>query len=352
MVLLKECLLCLKKSYPKRIRFFSDKIRESTYVGIVDAPVEEGQKKRGVSKAPQVLREAGLIQKLKEDCNVSVKDYGAIGFDGNIKSSSKKLPENMLNYERVVGYNKNLSEIVQKVINDGRICLTLGGDHSIGLGSVSGHCKAKGGENTALIWVDAHADINTNKTSDSGNIHGMPVALLAQDLIPYWSNLPFMDWHHSLLPLKNIAYIGLRSIDPYEEFLIQKMGIVCYDIYDVQKYGIDSVINESLRKIDPDGTKSIHLSFDIDALDPSDAPSTGTPVDGGLLLREGIYIASTIHKTGRLGAMDLVEVNPTLGDEEDVQKTINSALQVIAAAFGYGRRGLKPGLEDLKQVRF
>ncbi|KAI4464471.1 arginase [Holotrichia oblita] len=202
-------------------------------------------------------------------------------------------------------------------------------------------------EDLAVLWVDAHADLNTNRSSQSGNIHGMPLAVLAKELDYYWPPLPGADWLKCKLSLRNLAYIGLRSLDPYEHVIMHNLGIAHFDMFDIQRYGIDAVVSAALDKMDPDHNKPIHVSFDIDSLDPLEAPSTGTPVRGGLLLREGIHIMTAIYKTGRLGALDLVEVNPKIGNQSDVDRTVTAAMHIILAAFGQNRRLVKPESNDL-----
>lgn len=143
-----------------------------------------------------------------------------------------------------------------------------------GVGTVDGHIRAKS-ENIAVLWIDAHADLNTNKTSATGNVHGMPMALLARELSDYWPYLPGMDWQRPMISIRNVAYIGLRSVDTYERLVIDKLGIVAFGMEDVEKYGIADVVSMALDRIDPDRNRSIHVSFDIDSLDAIEAPSTG-----------------------------------------------------------------------------
>ncbi|XP_023016433.1 arginase isoform X2 [Leptinotarsa decemlineata] len=271
--------------------------------------------------------------------NLTIKDYGNISYEV-MKEIDSDIP-NMKGYAHVASCTKLLSNQVEKIIRDESICLTLGGDHAIAIGSVDGHIKAKN-EDICVLWVDAHADLNTNKTSTSGNVHGMPMALLATELSDYWPYLPGMDWQKPIISIRNVAYIGLRSVDSYERLVIDKLGITAFGMEDVENYGISTIVNMALNKIDPEKKRSIHVSYDIDSLDSLEAPSTGTSVRGGLTLREGIQIMEMVYNTGRLGAMDLVEVNPSIGTEQDVKKTIDAAIHIILAAFGYSRRGLVP----------
>ncbi|CAH1978047.1 unnamed protein product [Acanthoscelides obtectus] len=310
-----------------------------TKVGILGVPFECGQPKKGVSQGPDAIRKAGLMEQLSAiHDKMDIKDYGNISYTVN-RELEASVP-NMKGYAEIVGCTHEVSKNVEKIMKEGRMCLTLGGDHSIAMATVDGHIKAKDNE-VCLLWIDAHADCNTNKTTPSGNVHGMPMALIPYELSDYWPHLPGMDWHKPVMSIRNVAYIGLRSVDSYERLIIEKLGITAFFMADVESYGINTVVNMALDRIDPERTRSIHVSYDIDSLDTLEAPSTGTSVRGGLTLREGIQIMEMVHSTGRLGAMDLVEVNPHIGSEGDVKKTVEAAIHVILAAFGYNRRGYR-----------
>ncbi|KAF9419271.1 hypothetical protein HW555_004198 [Spodoptera exigua] len=303
-------------------------------VGIIGVPFEKGQKKYGVSVAPAALRYAGLIQQLSEIDGLDVKDYGDIETPG----IEEVKMENMAHLAPVSACNKKLSKRVSEVLRDDRVVVTIGGDHSIGVGTVDGHYQVN--NDMILIWVDAHADINTNKTSDSGSVHGMPVALLVKEFCSYWPYLPTMDWQGTL--------VSLRSVDHYERLAIEKYKIPTFAMEDVEEHGIKKSIEHVLKKLDPENKRPIHVSFDIDSLDALEAPSTGTPVRGGLSLREAINLMEIIYATGRLRAVDLVEINPAIGDESDRKKTIEAGLCVLKAALGFSRRGTAPrGVIDL-----
>lgn len=202
---------------------------------------------------------------------MDVRDYGDVEYTP--KDELIGTP-NMLELNAVSQCNYELSRKVQRVLSDGRMVITLGGDHAIGIGTVDGHHRYN--PNVAVIWVDAHADLNTNATSQSGNIHGMPVALLAKELTDYWPYLPGMDWQKPNIPINNFGYIGLRSVDDFERAIIQKYEIAAYGMREIDQLGIVKVVQNVLKRIDPENKKSIHLSFDIDALDSLEAPSTGT----------------------------------------------------------------------------
>ncbi|XP_049887662.1 arginase-2, mitochondrial isoform X2 [Pectinophora gossypiella] len=312
-------------------------------VGVVGVPFEKGQKKYGVSVAPAAMRSAGLIDQLKEIEGLDVVDYGDVEV---APCEEKANVDNMACLPQVSACNMTLSKTVSRIISDNRVAITIGGDHSIGVGTVDGHYKVN--EDMILIWVDAHSDINTNKTSSSGSVHGMPVALLVKELADYWPYLPTMDWQVPKFSIKSLGYIGLRSVDNYERLLIEKYEIPAFAMEDIDQHGIQQSIKHVLRTLDPESKRPIHVSFDIDSLDALEAPSTGTPVRGGLTLREGICLMETIHSTGRLRAIDLVEINPALGSDADRRRTIEAGLCILKAALGFSRRGTAPrGVLDL-----
>jgi arginase len=173
----------------------------------------------------------------------------------------------------------------------------------------------------------------------TGHMHGMPASLLVKELRSNWPVVPELEWCKPELSLKNFCWIGLRSIDYYERVMMEKHGIKYFDMRDIDKMGIDKVTNAALKHINPSGEKKLHVSFDIDALDPLYANATGTPVGGGLTLRECVFLMEEVYKSGTLSSMDLVEVNPQLGDAKDVVNTLNSAKAIIFAALGNNRSG-------------
>jgi arginase len=315
--------------------------------GIIGVPFDKGQRKSGVGLAPAYIRNAGLIEQLKEISQAhNIKDYGDIKYTA--VEPNGRAAENMEKLNHVAACNETLSKTVTQVINDNRICLTLGGDHAIGIGSIDGHLKSKN-NNVAVLWIDAHADLNTNASSPSGNVHGMPVALLLKELEDLWPYIGAdMDWQKPVMSVRDIAYIGLRSVDPFERLTIDKYNIHAYGMREVEMYGIKEVVNRALHEIDPNKDKSLHVSFDIDSLDSLEAPSTGTAVRGGLTLREGIYIVEQAFNTGRLTAVDLVEVNPAIGSQDDVKRTVDAAIELLKAACGHSRRGNLPDPTEYK----
>lgn len=280
------------------------------------------------------LIESGLAEQLKDDLEYNIH------FDDKVHSYDELLPSSdpdhrgMKKPRAVSAVTQALSQQVYDHAKEGRFVLTLGGDHSIAIGTISGTAKAireRLGRDMAVIWVDAHADINTPETSDSGNIHGMPVAFLT-GLASDKPDAPFgwiKDEHR--VSVKKIVYIGLRDVDRGEKKILRENGIKAFSMHDIDRHGIGKVMDMALGWIGSD--TPIHLSFDIDALDPRFAPSTGTAVRGGLTLREGDFIAECVHETGSLVALDLVEVNPSL-EEEGAAETVRSGVSIVRCALG------------------
>ena len=306
-------------------------------LGVVAVDFSGGQCKPGVDAAPNALISAGLLEQLSNDLGFDL--HG----DSDVHSYNDYVPKGvpdpeyrrMKNPLSVSAVTETLSSRVYAQAKQGRFVLTLGGDHSIAIGTISGTAKAirerLNGREMAVIWVDAHADINTPETSGSGNIHGMPVAFLTG--LAKTDRKDIFGWLQSdqLISVTKLVYIGLRDVDRGEKTILRDNGIRAFSMHDIDRYGIGRVVELALAHIGSD--TPIHLSFDVDALDPQWAPSTGTPVRGGLTLREGDYIAESVHETGQLVAMDLVEVNPSL-EEKGASETIRAGCSLVRCALG------------------
>ncbi|KAK9455860.1 hypothetical protein V1511DRAFT_319800 [Dipodascopsis uninucleata] len=293
---------------------------------IIGCPFSGGQGRAGVEKGPYHVLEHGLEQQLEslrwDLAKTKELTFNAIPDDPD---------EGRLKRPRYVGEaTKKVADEIGAAIDNGAFPLTVGGDHSLAIGTVSGVFSRY--PDACLVWVDAHADINTPDCTPSGNIHGCPVSFVMglADPIP-----PQFSWMKPLLKANRLAYIGLRDVDEGERAILKEHNIAAYSMHHVDKYGIGKVVEMALNRINPDGKSPIHLSFDIDALDPVYAPATGTPVRGGLTLREGCYICESLAETGNLVAMDIMECNPVLGaDEYSVASTISSACSLVRCAMG------------------
>uniref|UniRef100_A0A3Q1EQR6 Arginase n=1 Tax=Acanthochromis polyacanthus TaxID=80966 RepID=A0A3Q1EQR6_9TELE len=301
--------------------------------GIIGAAFWRGQSRSGVQEGPYRIRSTGLLERLKlQGC--AVKDYGNLVFD-DVDESSVGLLKSVA---AVGGANRRLSEAVKAVKMDGHTAVMLGGDHSLAIGSIHGHSAAVG--ELSVIWVDAHADINTPLTTYTGNFHGQPMSFLLHELHSKVPVLPNFSWVKPCLSAKDLVYIGLRDVDPAEHYILKMLGVKVFSISEVDRLGVARVMEETCDYLTTRGKKPVHLSYDIDAIDPSVTPATGTPVVGGLTYREGVYITEHLSQTGLLSAVDLVEVNPQLGKTEaDVQSTVNTAVDLLLGCFGRLREG-------------
>ncbi|KAE9392007.1 Ureohydrolase [Gymnopus androsaceus JB14] len=265
------------------------------------------QPRLGVDRGPIYLVEAGLVDQLKElGWNVN--------FDGHHQfeeiTTADDPPIGKLKNPRFVSrVCESVAQVVGGHAKKGELPVTLGGDHSLAMGTISGTLDAH--PNACVIWIDAHADINTSETTESGNIHGMPVSFL----LGLGDKVDEFAW-----------YIGLRDIDAGEKKILKDNKIRAFSMHEVDKYGIGKVVEMA--------DLPIHLSFDVDALDPSVAPSTGTPVRGGLTFREGHYICEALWETGLLVALDLMEVNPSLADAASVKQTVAVGCSLVRSALG------------------
>ena len=230
-----------------------------------------------------------------------------------------------------------LANVVAETLEKGHFPLILGGDHSIGLGSLAAILKHR--PDTGVIWVDAHADLNTPQGSPSGNMHGMPVGLLMDGVLNSLDDEipPGCEWvkEYPRLPADSIVSVGLRDVDAEERKLIQNLNIQAYTMTDIDRLGIGNVMDmafKHLLKNDPD--RPIHMSYDIDSIDPLLAPATGTTVRGGLTYREAHYVAESAAASGNLASFEIVELNPTLSDGNGAQETVDLGLQIITSALG------------------
>ena len=285
-----------------------------------------GQPKAGVELAPNYFRKYGLKKIFEKKLGYYVED------GGNIKINKNKETNNTYIMDDIGYYNNIIYDTLIPHLNNNTQCLTLGGDHSIAIGSVSATLKAH--PDAVVIWVDAHADINTKDTSSSGNLHGMPLGYL----LGLESSKIDFGWMNTSLRGDSLIYFGLRDIDPPEWDHIKKLDISYQTKLDMDRKGIIQSVTEALSHID--SKRPIHLSFDIDVLDPSIAPATGTKVENGLTMEEALILIRTIKSDGRkIVNMDLVEVNPKLFENVSNQKdnrvelTLNSGISIIEEVF-------------------
>jgi arginase len=302
---------------------------KSQQLDIISAPFSGGQGRAGVDDGPQHLLNMGLLK--------HVSDLGwKAQFNGHLTFPVPTSDPNIGNMKRPRYVSESTQKVhaaVSKAAKNGHFPLTVGGDHSIAIGTVSGVLSAH--PDAIVFWIDAHADLNTPAATASGNLHGCPVSFLLGIDEPPQPDEDVFGWVPHCLDTSRLVYIGLRDVDPFEKRFIKENNILAYSMHHVDKYGIAKVVEMALDKVNPDRNKPIHLSFDVDAIDPIYAPSTGTPVRGGLTWREACYLCEALAETGTLVGMDLVECNPHLGaDEEQVRDTIAAGISLVKCALG------------------
>ncbi|KAG1452719.1 hypothetical protein G6F56_007744 [Rhizopus delemar] len=302
------------------------KFLKNKSVSVIGVPFNGGQPRTGVEEGPIRLVEFGLLNQIQE-MGWQV-DYES---NEDVQSLRPEHDPDVLNLKQpkyVSAVTERVAKQINKSAEEGKFVLTLGGDHSLGIATVTGVFQAH--PEACLIWVDAHADINTIESTDSGNIHGCPVSFLAG----LAGDHPDFAWVKPLLKTNRLSYIGLRDIDEGEKKIIREHNIQAFSMHHVDKYGIGKVVEMVLDHVNPNRDLPIHLSFDVDALDPSVAPSTGTPVRGGLTFREGHYICEAIAETGLLVAADIMEVNPSLADQDSVFQTVQVGCSLARCCLG------------------
>ncbi|MDQ0352300.1 arginase [Alkalibacillus filiformis] len=292
-------------------------------IGIVGAPITIAQPNYGVDLGPNAIRYAGLHKRL-DGLNVNFKDYGNIDIE-NVGTNEKDSKTNLKNLKEVVNGNQKIADEIKVIKSRGDFPLILGGDHSIAIGTISGlynHYKDLG-----VIWFDAHADLNTGETSPSGNIHGMS---LAASLGEGHKDLTSINGEGPKVRPEHTVIIGARSIDEGEREFIKERGIQVYTMRDIEKLGMDTVMKEAIDYLS-NRVDGVHLSLDVDGIDPLHTPGTGTPVVGGPSYRETFHAMSALYDSQILTSVEVVEVNPLLDNKN---KTAEVAADMIAAVFG------------------
>ena len=307
-------------------------IKRPNTVSLLSVPLNLGQPFLGPDKSPILLKEHGLLQLL---ASIGWRVEQEPDVVSELSSSLKKNSGNDGNFNakncaEVGAVSQRVSQqVFQHANKENNFVLILGGDHCISIGTVPGIMKAR--PRSGVVWVDAHADINTPLTSSSGNMHGMPLGLLLGQYSDV-NKLPNFSWFQPCLKPSDIVYIGLRDLDGPEKLMIKSLGIKAFTMYDIDKLGIGKVMEETLSYLNH--KESIHLSYDIDAIDPFFAPHTGTAVRGGLTFREGNFICESLYASGKLTSMELVEVNPSLHGGVDPKATIEMATTLIGSTMG------------------
>lgn len=295
-------------------------------VSIIGFPMDLGAGRRGVDMGPSALRIAGLQSKL-ENLGYDVNDTGDVKIEIMERQKVQSLKLKFLN--EILKTSVSLASKVEKVLDKGNFPLCLGGDHSMALGTIAGisaHCK-KNKLRLGVIWIDAHTDMNTEETTPSGNIHGMP---LAASLGFGNDKLVNLYGINPKLKPENCALIGIRSVDIAEKMNIKKLKIPISTMSDIDKVGIYRIMVKTLKHF-KESVDHIHVSFDVDSVDPYLAPGVGTPIPGGLSYREAHLIMESIAECGCMSSLEVAEVNPILDHKN---KTAVFTTDLIASSMG------------------
>jgi arginase len=296
-------------------------------LAIIGAPLDLGAGRRGVDMGPSAVRVAGLGQRVRA-LGYEVADLGNVpvvqpeAVDDPGPGEAKYLAQIAASCER-------LGDLVGQALTDGRKPIVLGGDHSIAAGTVAGVSRffRESGKKIGLIWMDAHADMNTPQTTPSGNVHGMPLACCVgvgpDSLVRMFGFAPKVEAF-------NVALVGLRDVDLVERGTVRDTGVRAFTMRDIDERGMRSVMDEAIA-IATNGTDGFHLSLDMDFVDPQYAPGVGTPVRGGATYREAHLAMEVICDSGRMVSMEVVEVNPVI---DEVNRTADLAVELILSAMG------------------
>ncbi|MBQ5695217.1 MAG: arginase [Clostridium sp.] len=293
-------------------------------ISIIGMPLFYGCDRPGVEKGPEELRKNNLIDIFEE--NHTVYDLGDIEVE-KANAEDKFLSNSKLKYlDQVVNANNNLATKVLEALENNTLPFIVGGDHSLALGSIAGSSQFLGND-LAVIWIDAHGDINTHETTPSGNIHGMP---LAASMGIGYEKLTSIFFNNFKVKPENVFILACRDLDEGEIELIDKLDINVWTNQDINNKGIDKVVKELLSLISSKNIKNIHLSYDIDCLDPEYVPGTGTPVSDGLSFSESKSLLEAILGTSLVKSIDFVEYNPDLDQNNRTKETCIELLKLIS----------------------
>jgi len=294
------------------------------HVSLIGAPTDIGAGARGASMGPEALRVAGITAVL-ESHGLEVQDRGNLAGPAN-----PWLPpvDGYRHLNEVVAWNRLVHDAMLTELRLARLPILLGGDHSLAIGSIAAvarHCRETG-KKLRVLWLDAHADFNTSVLTPSGNLHGMPVACLCghgpQALIEMAGTVPALN-------PRSVRQIGIRSVDPGEKRFVHQVGLEVFDMRYIDEMGMRHTMELALATLD--AHTHLHVSFDVDFLDPDIAPGVGTTVPGGPTYREAQLCMEMIADTGRLGSLDVMELNPALDLRN---KTAELAVDLIESLFG------------------
>ena len=291
-------------------------------IAVIGAPLDLGAGRRGVDMGPSAIRYAGLEQQLADKLAVRVSDTGNV--ISPVVETTAMGDERVRYLEQILDLCDRLAGLVAAAAGRGALPLVLGGDHSVALGSLVGMAQARGPG--GVVWVDAHGDLNTPETSPTGNVHGM---VLAAALGLAGDSFQRDGWPLPAVESGKLALVGVRSLDDGERELLHTLEAKVFTMSEVDRIGVEPCMQEALAHAS--GAAFLHLSFDMDVVDPDYAPGVGTPVRGGLSYREAHLAMETVAESRRIDSMDVVEVNPIL-DRENA--TGQLAVELVASALG------------------
>jgi arginase len=297
-----------------------------SHIAILGAPLDLGAGRRGVDMGPSALRLAGLNTKLTS-LGYELEDLGNVSVAQ--QESTPSGPESAKYLPQIAKTCTKLAEMVENILAAGNFPLVLGGDHSVAAGTVSGVSDSfrKRGEKIGLMWIDAHADMNTPDSSPSGNVHGMPLACCVgrgpRELTHIFDYAPKVEGI-------NVVLVGIRDVDQREREMVRESGVTAFTMRDIDEHGLRNVMERAIA-VANDGTSGFHLSLDMDVVDPDEAPGVGTPVRGGMTYREAHLAMETICDCSRMTSMEVVEVNPVL---DEANRTALLAVELVMSAMG------------------
>ncbi len=291
-------------------------------IAVIGAPLDLGAGRRGVDMGPSAIRYAGLDKQLEDKLGVRVSDAGNV--ISPVVETTEMGDTNARYLSQILDLCDRLSALVAEAAGRGALPLVLGGDHSVALGSLVGMAKVRGAG--GVVWIDAHGDLNTPATSPSGNVHGM---VLAAALGLAGDSFTRDGWPLPAVEPGKLALVGVRSLDDGERDLLRTLDAKVFTMSEVDRIGVEPCMREAIAHAA--GAAFLHLSLDLDVVDPDYAPGVGTPVRGGLSYREAHLAMETVAESGLIDSMDVVEVNPIL-DRENA--TGQLAVELVASALG------------------
>ena len=290
-------------------------------IALIGASLDLGAGRRGVDMGPSAIRYAGLESRI-EGLGRRVFDWGNV--EGAVPEATEMGSERVRFLTPIKQACERVAHLVARSVEEGLQPLVLGGDHSVAIGTLGGLARAQGAG--GVLWIDAHGDLNRPETSPTGNVHGMP---LAAALGVAGSEFESEAWTLPAVTPERVALVGIRTLDPAEASLISELDVEIYTMSDIDRLGVEQVIRQSLAHVA--GPGFVHVSLDMDALEPDIAPGVGTPVRGGLSYREAHLAMELVAESGLAGSLEVVEVNPIL---DNVNETAELAVELVASALG------------------